>query len=77
VRTPRSVSGQERAHFVRSRSALSAPLASARGKKEWEIERGVYTPIAMERVRKRLKGKGLRRPIAQKSPEIVDSKRVE
>jgi hypothetical protein len=48
-------------------------------------ERGRYTPMAMERVRKRLKGKGLRTPIAhpsapfeaRKSPEAVDYKTVE
>ena len=40
-------------------------------------ERGGYTPIAMERVRKRLKGKGLRASIAQNSPEAVDSKGAE
>ena len=42
-----------------------------------ELREGVYTPIAMERVRKRLKGKVLRRSIAQKSPEAVGSKGVE
>jgi hypothetical protein len=33
--------------------------------------------MAMERVRKRLKGKGLQASIAQKSPEAVENKRVE
>jgi hypothetical protein len=41
------------------------------------IGRGGYTPIAMERVRKRLKGKGLWAPIVQKSPEAVEKKGVE
>jgi hypothetical protein len=45
--------------------------------REWRIERGVYTPMAMERVRKRLKIKGLRRSIAQKSAETIGSKGVE
>jgi len=42
---------------------------SALGKRE-----GVYTPIAMERVRKRLKIRGLRRSIVHKSPEAIESK---
>jgi hypothetical protein len=33
--------------------------------------------MAMERVRKRLKEKGLQASIAQKSPEAVENKRVE
>jgi hypothetical protein len=35
---------------------------------------GVFTPIAIERVRKRLKAKGLRASIAQKSPEQAEKK---
>ena len=37
---------------------------------------GVYTPMAIERVRKRLKAKGLRASIAQKSPEQAEKKEV-
>jgi hypothetical protein len=33
--------------------------------------------MATERVRKRLKGKGLQASIAQKSPETIQDKRVE
>jgi hypothetical protein len=39
--------------------------------------RGVYTPMAMERVRKRLKGNGLQASIVRKSPEAVGNKGVE
>jgi hypothetical protein len=46
------------------------------GSRERKLE-GVYTPIAMERVRKHLKAKELRSSIAQKSPEAVGSKGVE
>jgi hypothetical protein len=45
----------------------------------WEgipFERG-YTPMAMERVRKRLKGNKLRASIVQKSPEAIGNKGVE
>jgi hypothetical protein len=37
---------------------------------------GGTPPIAMERVRKRLKTEGLRRSIVQKSPEAVGNKGV-
>jgi hypothetical protein len=40
-------------------------------------ERGVYTPIVMERVRKRLKTKGLRASIMRKSAQVYESKGVE
>jgi hypothetical protein len=42
-----------------------------------EHRKGVYTPIAMERVRKRLKRKGLQAPIVQKSAEAFESKGLE
>jgi hypothetical protein len=38
---------------------------------------GVYTPMEMERVRKRLKGKKMQASIVRKNPEAIGSKGVE
>jgi hypothetical protein len=52
-------------------------LGESAERKRRRIARGGYTPIAMERVPKHLKPKELRASIAQKSPEVIESKAVE